>query len=332
MASSAIEPTAMKAIVQQASGSPEVLRLREVAKPQIADDRVLVRVRAASVNALDWHTVHGGSILRLVALVMRSKPNPIRGVDVAGVVEAAGANVTKFRPGDEVFGVGQGTFAEYATGSERGLIAKPPQLSFAHAAAIGVAGVTALQGVRDRGRVRSGQRVLIHGAGGGVGTFAVQIAKALGAEVTAVTSTRNMEVVGSLAPDALINYEREDFTRRAERYDLIFDVAATRSFEDMHHVLAPDGRIVLAGAAKTGAFLLVLARALGGIVRARLGARWLVPFLAQTRAEDLATLRDLVVKGQVRPVIDRTFPLSDVAEAVRYVGSGQARAKVVIEV
>jgi NADPH:quinone reductase-like Zn-dependent oxidoreductase len=321
----------MKAIVQEGYGSADVLHLREIDRPEVAEDRVLVRVRAASVNALDWHTVHGGRLVRMISFLLRQKPSPIRGVDVAGEVEAVGKNVARLRPGDEVFGLGRGTFAEYATGSEQSLLPKPRNLSFAQAAAVGVAALTALQGLRDRGEVKPGQRVVIYGAGGGVGTSAVQIAKALGAHVTAVTSTRNLEVVRAIGPDELIDYTREDFTRRSERYDVIFDVAANRSFADYRRALSPNGRVVLTGAAK-GSWFAVLSRALAGIVRARLGSRWLVPFLSRSSQEDLVVLRDFIEAGKLCPVIDREYSLSEAPEAVRYVGSGQARAKVVINV
>jgi NADPH:quinone reductase-like Zn-dependent oxidoreductase len=322
----------MKAIIQDGSGSADVLHLREVEKPVLPDDRVLLRVRAASVNALDWHNVHGGRLLGLVSLVMRQSMFPIRGVDVAGQVEAVGRSVTRLRPGDEVFGTARGTFAEFAIAREDRLVPKPPQLSFAQAGAMGVAGVTALQGLRDRGRVTPGQRVLIYGAGGGVGTFAVQIAKALGAHVTAVTSAGILELVRSLGPDAVIDYAEVDITRRPERYDVIFDVAATRSFADYRRVLSPNGRVVLAGAAK-GSMARTLSRALAGLVRSRyLGSRWLVPLLAEVTYEDLVVLKELVESGTLCPAIDRQYSLSEAAEAVRYVGSGQARAKVVINV
>jgi len=321
----------MKAIVQDGYGSADVLQLREVDRPVVPDDRVLVRVRAASVNALDWHTVHGGRLIRMIGALMRQPFNPVRGVDVAGHVEAVGKNVARLRPGDEVFGVARGTFAEYALGSENGLVPKPREMTFAQAAAMGVAGVTALQGLRDRGQVKPGQRVLINGAGGGVGTFAVQIAKALGAHVTAVTSTRNLDLVGSIGPDEVIDYTKEDFTRRGERYDVLFDLAANRSFADYRRVLNPNGRVVLAGAAK-GSMFATLSRALMGIARSRLGSTWLVPLLAKVQHSDLVVLKELVEAGKLCPVIDRQFTLSDAAEAVRYVGSGQARAKVVINV
>jgi len=322
----------MKAIVQEGSGSADVLHLREIDRPELPDDRVLVRVRAASVNALDWHTVHGGRLVSAVGFLLRQPTFPIRGADLSGHVEAVGKNVTRLRPGDAVFGTARGTFAEFTIAREDRLVLKPPQLSFAQAGAMGVAALTALQGLRDRGQVAPGTRVLIHGAGGGVGTFAVQIAKALGGHVTAVTSTRNLELVRSLGPDEAIDYTNEDFTRHPERYDVIFDVAATRSFADCRRVLRPNGKIVLTGAAK-GGMVRTLSRALAGIVRSRyFGSRWLVPFLATVTYEDLIVLKELVEAGKVCPVIDREYTLSEAAEAVRYVGTGQARAKVVITV
>lgn len=321
----------MKAIVQEGYGSADALRLREIDMPAIADGLVRVRVRAASVNALDWHSVHGGRLISAIAFVLRSPMTPVRGVDLAGQVDAVGNNVTQFRPGDEVFGTGQGAFAEYATSTEDCLAPRPQELSFAQAAAMGVAAVTALQGLRDKGQVRPGQRVVIYGAGGGVGTFAVQIARALGAHVTAVTGTGNLDLVRALAPDEVIDRTNEDFTRRGQRYDVIFDVAADRSFSECRRALTPGGRLVLAGAAKSG-WLAALSRPLGALVRSRLGNTWLVPFLATVRREDLLALKELVEGGKVRPVIDREYALSEVPDAIRYVGTGEARAKVVINV
>lgn len=321
----------MKAIVQDGHGSADVLHLRDIEPPVVTDDAVLVRVRAASVNALDWHAVHGGRLLGAIGFLLRSPTAPVRGVDLAGQVESVGKNVTRLRPGDEVFGTGKGAFAEYATATEDRLAPMPRNLSFAEAASIGVAGLTALQGLRDKGQVRPGQRVLIYGAGGGVGTFAVQVAKALGAHVTAVTGTGNLDLVRSLGPDELIDRTKEDFTRRGQRYDVIFDVAADRPFSDCRRALTPNGRLVLAGAAKSGDLAMV-SRLIGAVVRSRLGNRWLVPFIAAIRREDLVAMTELVEAGKVRPIIDREYTLRDAAEAVRYVGSGQARAKVVINV
>src|SRR5437870_7110533 len=287
----------MKAIVQDGYGSADVLHIRETDKPVITDDRVLLRVRAASVNAVDWHTVHGALLIRLIGKLLRQPTFPVRGVDVAGDVEAVGKNVTRLRPGDEVFGIARGTFAEYATGMEDRLVAKPPQLSFAQAATIGVAGATALQGLRDKGQLKPGQRVLIYGAGGGVGTFAVQIAKALGAHVTAVTGPRNVDVIRSLGPDEVVDYTKDDVTRRPQRYDVILDVAATRPLADLRRVLTPNGRLVLAGAPKSG-WLAVFAHLLLALVLSRFDRR-VVFYLAAVSHDDLRFLKELVETKKV---------------------------------
>jgi NADPH:quinone reductase-like Zn-dependent oxidoreductase len=323
----------MKALVQEGSGSADVLHLREIRIPTITDDRVLVKVHAASVNAADYHIVHGALIVRVIGKLLRhSQPNPVRGVDMAGLVEAVGKNVTTLRPGDEVFGVGTGTWAEYATGTERSLVPKPARLSFVEAGAICAAALTALQGLRDHGQVRPGQRVLIYGAGGGVGTFAVQIAKALGAHVTAVTSTRNMDLVRPLAADALVDYTKEDVANGEEQYDVILDVAARRSLRDLRRMLVPGGTLVCAGAAKRGGWLGILARLLAMVFRSRVLRQRVVFYIASTRREDLVYLKELIEGGQLRPVIDRTYPLGEAREAVRYAMSGQGRAKIVITV
>ena len=319
----------MKAIVQEGSGSADVLHVRDIAKPVVTDGHVLVRVRAASVNALDWHSVHGGKLISAVAKLMRQPDQPVRGVDVAGQVEEVGAGVTQFAPGDAVFGNAPAAFAEYAVTRESGLALKPQNASFEQAAAIGVAGRTALQGLRDHAQVKPGQRVLISGAGGGVGTFAVQIAKALGAHVTALTSTRNVDLVRSLGPDDVIDYTKEDLTSRPERYDVVFDVAANRSISDLKRVLTPSGTLVLVGADKRGG-LALFTRIAGGFVRSRLLHERVVFFVAKSTQADLLALKELIEGGKVCPAIDRTYPFNEAAEAVRYVGTGQARAKVVI--
>jgi NADPH:quinone reductase-like Zn-dependent oxidoreductase len=333
----AAAPTArrtMKAIVQEGDGSPDVLHLREIDVPVPTDDQVLVRVRAASINALDYHSMHGGFVLRVMSKVMGGKQvgPDIRGVDVAGEVEVVGKNITDLRPGDLVFGNGQGTFAEYAIGSQRGLLPKPTRLSFAQASAIGVAGRTALQGLRDHGGLQPGQRVLIYGAGGGVGTMAVQIARALGAHVTAVTGTRNLELIRALGPDELVDYTKEDVLKRRARYDVVLDVAATRPLGDLRRVLTPTGTLVMVGAAKRGGFAGILARILGQVVRSRILKQRVVMFMAKTRREDLALLKALIDEGKLTPIIDREYALSETVEAFRYAGTGQGRAKVVINV
>jgi NADPH:quinone reductase-like Zn-dependent oxidoreductase len=320
----------MKALVQDGSGSADVLKIQDVERPLVTEGRVLVKVRAASVNALDWHSVHGGFIINLIGKLMRQKDIPVRGVDVAGVVEAVGENVTRFLPGDEVFGGAPASFAEYASAREDNLVLKPRSLSFEQAAAIGVAGRTALQGLRDKAQLRPGQGVLINGAGGGVGTFAVQIAKALGARVTAVTSARNVDLVRALGPDEVIDYTKEDFTQRAARYDAVFDVAANRSISRLRSVLAPNGTLVLAGAAKRGGMIAIIGRIAVASVRSRFLKQRIVFYMADANHDDLVVLKELIEAGKVCPAIDRTYPLSEGAEAVRYVGSGQARAKVVI--
>jgi NADPH:quinone reductase-like Zn-dependent oxidoreductase len=320
----------MKALVQEGYGSADVLHLRDVPRPELMEGRVLVRMRAASVNALDWHSAHGGLLLEIAAKVMRQKDEPVRGVELAGTVEEVGPNVTRFKPGDDVFGGAPASFAEYVLAREDRLLLKPRDLPFEQAATLGVAGRTALQGLRDHARIKPGQRVLVHGAGGGVGTFAVQIAKALGAHVTAVTGPRNVDITRSLGADEVIDYTKEDFARRPERYDAVLDISATRSLSDLRRVLVPNGIFVQVGAAKSGGWLGVFGRIISVAVRARVLHQRAKFYVAQTNAEDLVCLRDLIESGKLRPVIDRTYPLSEAREAVRYVGTGQARAKVVI--
>jgi NADPH:quinone reductase-like Zn-dependent oxidoreductase len=278
--------------------------------------------------------MHGGVVLRLMSRVMGGKDDgpTIRGVDLAGEVEAVGKDITDLRPGDLVFGNGRGTLAEYAIATERGLLPKPTRLSFAQASAVGVAGRTALQGLRDHGGVQAGTRVLIYGAGGGVGTFAVQIAKALGAHVTAVTGPRNLDLVRALDPDELVDYTTEDVLKRPERYDLILDVAATRPLGALRRALSPAGTLVMVGAAKRGGFAMVLARIVGQVVRKRLLRQRVVMFVAKTRRDDLAFLKRLIDEGKLTPIVDREYPLSEAREAFRYAGSGRARAKVVVNV
>jgi NADPH:quinone reductase-like Zn-dependent oxidoreductase len=320
----------MKALVQEGYGSADVLHVRDIPRPEVMEGRVLVRMRAASVNALDWHSTHGGLLLEIAGKVMRQKDEPVRGVDLAGTVEAVGPNVTLFKPGDEVFGGAPASFAEYVRAREDRLLLKPRDLSFEQAASVNVAGRTALQGLRDHAQIKPGQRVLIHGAGGGVGTFAVQIAKALGAHVTAVTGPRNIDITKSIGADEVIDYTKEDVTRRPERYDAVLDIAATRSLSALRRVLVPNGIFVQVGAAKSGGFVGIFARIIGVMVRKRILRQRVTFFVAQTTPEDLVYLRSLMESGKLRPVIDRTYPLSEAREAVRYVGTGQARGKVVI--
>jgi NADPH:quinone reductase-like Zn-dependent oxidoreductase len=320
----------MRAIVQEGYGSADVLKLREIDLPAVANDGVLVRVHTASVNALDSHLVY----MPPAARVFFGLPRPrlaVRGVDIAGVVESVGRNVTRFKPGDAVFGVAPGAFAEYASTKAKSLAAKSPRLTFKQAAALPVAGVTALQGLRDKAGVQPGQRVLVHGAGGGVGTFAVQIAKALGAHVTAVTGTRNLEVVRSLGPDRIIDYTREDFTRLEERFDVFFDVAATRPIRDCLGVLVPKGTFVGAGAPK-GGLAKVIGHLLASLATSPFTSRRMVSLMARIRYDDLVSLQDLVEAGQITAAIDCEYALHEVPDAIRYVKSGQGRAKVVINI
>ncbi len=319
----------MKAIVLVSYGSPDGLELREIEKPAVGEDRVLVRVRAASVNAADWHLMK--RLPHLIGRFFGIRPTRVRGGDLAGVVEAVGKNVTRFRAGDEVFGSGTGTFAEFATAPEDRLAPKPRNLTFEQSATLSVAGCTALQGLRDKAQVRPGQRVLIYGAGGGVGTFAVQVARALGARVTAVTSTANLDLLRSIGADETIDYTAEDFTRRSERWDLVFDIGADRSFAELRRVLSPDGKVVLCGAPNS----ISIWPALAGLVKAQLPSRAGSPqvsYLARIRQSDLLALKDLAEAGKLVPVIDRQYPLAEVPDALRDLGTRQARGKVVIGV
>jgi NADPH:quinone reductase-like Zn-dependent oxidoreductase len=318
----------MKAIVQERYGSPDGLVLREIEKPVVGDDDVLVRVVAASVNAYDWGMMR--RLPHLIARLLRLPRTRIRGADLAGHVEAVGRNITRFKPGDEVFGAGVGSFAEYAVSTERRLALKPRNLTFEQAATLTVAGITALQGLRDTGCLQPGQRVLVYGAGGGVGTFAVQIAKALGARVTAVTSTNNVELMHSIGADDVIDYTKEDFSKRGERYDVLYDLGGDRSLADCRRVLAPNGMVILAGAGSKIWPLLV--RLLEAQLRSRIGRQRIGIYMARGKHEDLVVLKELAEAGKLSPVIDRTYPLSGVADALRYVGTRGARGKVVIKV
>jgi NADPH:quinone reductase-like Zn-dependent oxidoreductase len=319
----------MKAVVQQGYGSAEVLELREVEKPAVADDCVLVRVRAASINAADYHLIHMPWPGRL-AFGWSKPKDPIRGVDLSGQVEAVGARVTRFKPGDEVFGTGRGTFAEYACAREDHLAPKPQRLSFEQAAAVPAAGYTALQGLRDKARLQPGQRVLIYGAGGGVGTMAVQIAKALGAHVTAATRGRNIDMIRSLGPDAVLNLEENDHLR-GRRYDVFFDVAATRPLRECLRVLESNGTFVAVGAAKRH-WVRVLTRLLALASLSRVVRQRMVTFVAKAGREDLLTLQNLIEDEKLTPVIEREYALAEVPDAIRYMADGAARAKVVIRV
>jgi NADPH:quinone reductase-like Zn-dependent oxidoreductase len=321
----------MKAIVQREYGPPlEVLRLEDVDEPSAGEGEVLVRVRAAGVNALDWHLVTGEpTIMRLVGMGFRRPKRPGVGRDVAGVVEAAGPGVTRFRPGDEVFGWCGGAFAELVVTREDSLVTKPENVTFEQAAAVPVAAITALQGLRDQGEVQAGQQVLITGASGGVGTFAVQLAKHLGAEATAVCSTRNRDLVRSIGADHVVDYTREDFTRSGHRYDVILDIAGRPSLLGCRRSLKPGGRLVLAGG-EGGRWLGPLPRMVRALLLGLLGGRKARAFEAKENREDTLVLADLLAAGHLSPVIDRTYDLAAAPEAVRYLEEGHTQGKVVV--
>jgi NADPH:quinone reductase-like Zn-dependent oxidoreductase len=324
----------VKAIVHERYGPPDVLELREVDKPVVGDDEVLVRVHATSVNPVDWHTVTGTPYLvRMMAGLLKPK-SEFLGVDFAGTVEAVGRDVTKFQPGDEVFGARNGAFADYVcVREERAVVQKPANVTFEQAGAVAVAAISALQGLRDKGQIQSGQKVLINGASGGVGTFAVQIAKSFGAEVTGVCSTRNVEIVRSIGADRVIDYTQEDFTRGQQRYDLMLDVAGNRSWLDCKRVLVEEATLVVVGGPKTNRWIGPLSQALKLRLRSLGGSRRVVaPFLAKIKKEDLVVLQKLLETGTVTPVIDRQYELSEAPEALRYLGAGHAQGKVVITV
>ncbi len=320
----------MKAIVYCDYGSPDVLKLEDVEKPVPGDDQVLIRVRGASVNPLDWHYMRGTPYVARLDVGLR-KPKVTRlGVDFAGTVEAVGRNVTQFKPGDEVLGAKTGAFAEYVSVREdRALVVKPANLTFEQAAAVPVAAITALQGLRDKGKLQPGQKVLINGASGGVGTFAVQIAKSFGADVTGVCSTRNVEMVRAIGADRVIDYTREDFTRSGQRYDLILDNVGNHSLLECRRALNPKGRYIMVGG-PAGRWIDPLPRALDALVLSRFVSQDMGMFLAELNKKDLTVLRDLMQAGKVTPVIDRRYTLSDVPAAIRYLEEGHARGKVVI--
>ena len=318
----------MRAPVGDRYGSADVLELREIDKPDPGDDEVLIRVRAAAVNPADLYGVTGTPyVARIFSGLRKPKSNSV-GADIAGTVEAVGKNITQFRAGDEVFGR-SGAFAEYVCIS-KAVAPKPANLTFEQAAAVPVAAITALQGLRDKGQLQPGQQVLINGASGGVGTFAVQIAKALGAEVTGVCSTRNVDLVRSLGADHVIDYTKADFTRSDRRYDLLLDVAGSRSWRACRRVLKPQATLVIVGAPKGSRLL----GPLGHIVSVRLAAlrssRTVVLFIAKPNKADLDVLRELLEAGKVTPVVDKRYELSETADAFRYLGEGHARGKIVV--
>ena len=323
----------MQAIVYHRYGSPDVLELQEIPKPTPAEGQVLIRVHAASVNPYDWHFLRGTPRFIRLFIGMRRPKFPRLGADVAGVVEAVGAKVAPFKPGDAVFGTAKGSFAEYACAATSQLAVKPQEISFEQAACLPIAGITALQGVRDKGKVQTGQTVLINCAAGGVGTFAVQIAKSLGARVTGVCSTRNVELVRSIGADQVIDYTREDFARSAQHYDLLFDLVGNRSLADYLRAVEPRGTYISCGGGGPDRSTMdLLAGLLQNAVRSRFVSQKMPGLLAKINREDLAILADLVQSGTVIPVVDRTYSLREIAEAVRHVESGHVRGKVVIAV
>ena len=320
----------MKAIVQDEYGSPDALELRDIDEPAVNDNDVLVRVHAASVNFGDWATMKGMPYMFRMVFGLRRPKVKVRGRDVAGQVEAVGRAVTQFQPGDEVYAeVDQGTFAEYTCASEDLFGLKPVNLTFEQAAAVPLAAGTALQGLRDTGKVRPGQKVLINGASGGVGTFAVQIAKSFGAEVTGVCRTRNVDLVRSIGADRVIDYTKDDFTQSGLRYDLIFDLVGNHSLSDCRRALTPKGTLVLSSG-KGGRFLGPVGRLLRALVLSLFVSQRLRPLAARQSQGDLVLLKELIESGKVTPAIDRTYALSETAEAMRYFGDGHARAKIVI--
>ena len=322
----------MKAVAQHRYGSPAVLELTDVPKPEIGKDPILVRIRAASLNSLDWRGMRGEPILFMRPMTGWRRPKqPVRGVDLAGVVEAVGPGVTEFKVGDQVFGTRSASFAEYVTGREMDFAHMPAGLTFEEAAAIPTAGVTALQGMRDHAQVKAGQHVLVYGAGGGVGSFAVQIAKAFGATVTAVTRTEGVELMQSLGADRVIDYTKEDVLREADRYDVVFDVGATRSLADLRRVLRPGGTLVISGGAK-GRWIGPILRPLAGVLRGKLLRQRIRVYIANDTKEDFLELKALIEAGQVRPVVDRAYPLAQAAEAIAYLESGKVQGKVVLTI
>lgn len=323
----------MKAVVYYNYGPPDVLRFEDIEKPVPNDNQVLVEIRAAAINPYDWHFLEGVPYIARVLGFGALRPTSNRlGVDFAGTVEAVGKNITQFKPGDEVFGGKGGAFAEYVVIGEKFLVMKPANITFEQAGGVQIAGLTALQGLRDKGKIQPGQKVLINGASGGVGTFAVQIAKTLGAHVTGVCSTRNVELVRSLGADHVFDYTKEDFTKSGQRYDVILDNVGNRSLSESRRVLTPQGKYVLVGGGGVNDSRWM--GPLGPVIKTML----LKPFISQdmnmmmseVKKEDLTFLADLMQSGKVKPVIDKTYPFSEIREAIRYVETGRARGKVVV--
>jgi NADPH:quinone reductase-like Zn-dependent oxidoreductase len=320
----------MKAAVYTRYGPPDVVQITDVEKPAPKDNEVLIKVRAASVNPYDWHFMRGTPYgVRIVAGLRKPKVTKL-GADVAGQVEAIGRNITQFKPGDQVFGICKGAFAEYACAPESALVMKPDNVTLELAACVPIAGFTALQGLRNKGGVQHGQNVLINGASGGVGTFAVQIAKSFGADVTGVCSTRNIDMVRSIGADRVIDYTREDFTKSGQRYDVFFDCIGQHSLSVCRRVLNPKGIYVGAGGPSDRWMIGPIARLIKSLVLSAFGSQQLGGVLAKANKEDLTILREFIQAGKVTPVIDRRYRLSEVPEAIRYLEEEHARGKVVV--
>jgi NADPH:quinone reductase-like Zn-dependent oxidoreductase len=320
----------MKAAIFKSYGSPAVMQVAEIEKPVPTDDEVLVRVLASSVNPAEWYGMTGLFLARLGNGLLKPKDTRL-GTDYAGVVEAVGKNVTGFKPGDEVFGARSGAFAEYVC-ARKIIIPKPANITFEEAGGVAIAAITALQGLRDHGKLQAGQKVLINGASGGVGTYAVQIAKALGAQVTAVCSTNNVKLIRSLGADYVIDYTKEDFTRNGQKYDLILDIAGSRSWREYKRVLKPDSNFVIVGAPKGNRIIGPLAHIIPLRLASLRASQKVVFFVAKFNCEDFLLLKEMFERGQIKTVVDRVFPLSKISEAMNYLGMGHAKGKIVVQI
>jgi NADPH:quinone reductase-like Zn-dependent oxidoreductase len=322
----------MKAIVYREYGSADVLKCEEVEKPVPKDDELLIKVRAAAVNPLDWRLMQGKPTMLRLFFGLRKPKSGRPGIDFAGVVEAVGSKVTQFKPGDSVFGACRWAFAEYACAAESKIALKPNQVTFEQAASGNVAGLTAIQGLRDHGKIRPGSKVLVNGAAGGVGTFAVQVARTFGARVTGVCSTRNIELVRSIGADEVIDYTQSDFTTGDQQYDLILDCVGNHSFSECRRVLTPNGRFVIVGGPHDPSMIELMGPVIKALVLSVFVSQKAIMFIAKSSQADLTLLGEMIVNGKVKPVIDRRYSLSDTAAAVGYVEEGHARGKVIIDV
>ncbi len=325
--------SSMKAVLHRRYGPPTLLEIEQVERPELTDGGVLVRIHATSVNPVEWHMITGKPLIARLGAGLRRPKSAACGVDYAGTVEAVGKDVTRFKPGDEVFGARTGAFAEYVNAREdRAILPKPANVTFEQAASVPVAALTALQGLRTKGKLETGQKVLINGASGGVGTFAVQIAKALGADVTAVCSTRNVDTARGLGADDVIDYTRDDFTRGGQRYDLVLDIAGNRSWRELKRVLADHGRLVIVGGPKRNRLIGPLGKVVRTIVASIPGSRKAMFFITKIDRDDLAFVRQLLENGKVTPVIDRRYELAEIRDALAYLGEGHAQGKIVVTV